>query len=116
MAIQRMHRANWWSELPRGERAIIAITLPLGLLEALWEAIRDWLLLPIGGGQRWVEALGYCMFAISIPIMFHGLIRAGRSNRRRKIGLCPKCGYDLRSTPDRCPECGTVPAKSEISN
>jgi hypothetical protein len=35
------------------------------------------------------------------------------SARRLRMGLCVHCGYDLRGTPGRCPECGA--AKDKIT-
>jgi hypothetical protein len=41
------------------------------------------------------------------------LIQMRRGREGRKAGHCLSCGYDLRASTDRCPECGThIPLKA----
>jgi len=46
------------------------------------------------------------MVAAILPFYF--LTRFLVRRRRARAGKCHSCGYDLRATPGRCPECGTV--------
>jgi len=59
----------------------------------------------------WMAALA----AAILPAVW--TIRQRRQRRRRSFGLCHVCGYDMRATPERCPECGAVPvAKGPLAS
>ncbi len=49
----------------------------------------------------WIPTL---LFAVVFWRSFSTIDR--RRRKRKKLGLCLKCGYDLRASKERCPECG----------
>ena len=84
-----------------------------------------WSTSPQGGYARggWEHRAGFAlvwerpMYGLAVPFWFllaasvaaTALLAAARARRarRRQPGTCNSCGYDLRATPGRCPECGS---------
>ncbi len=49
----------------------------------------------------WMPTMLFASVTVSCSLGGHH-----RRRKRKKLGLCVKCGYDLRASKDRCPECG----------
>jgi len=51
---------------------------------------------------------------LSVLMFTRGFRRNRLLRHRRRRGLCLTCGYDLRGSTERCPECGTmIPAEMQ---
>jgi hypothetical protein len=109
-------RYNWWRwrhELPPGrDRASLMTpsfnawgfgfhTIPtVGPPQGNWR---------IGGRRLVIVYVPYWLPALAAAVPPVALLASRlRGHRRLRAGRCGNCGYDLRATPDRCPECGNV--------
>jgi hypothetical protein len=58
----------------------------------------------------WMVAIPYWFVApLAAVLPAAWLWQRRRAARRAGSNACAQCGYDLRATPGRCPECGAVP-------
>ncbi len=102
------NRPNWWQSWPEesfwnrlGFSASYAETGNFIGWENAWRFSAPW----------WsITSLSAACFALCFW-------RSSFAVRKKRKGYCSVCGYDLRATPNRCPECGNTPSqKIEILN
>lgn len=66
----------------------------------------------VGSDERWMVGAPHAAIvaatAVAPAVWLPLLLRRRRGARRIANGQCPACGYDMRATPNRCPECGMI--------
>jgi hypothetical protein len=104
---------NWWRSKPKSYSAeeidyTFAVQRPQIRLPGL--RLR-WMHRNLRGGETiWNVRLAirfWILFLLSAILPCFRLLAHRRGEERLGASFCRSCGYDLRATPGRCPECGT---------
>lgn len=61
---------------------------------------------------RYTDFIWVAVAALSVAALLC-MLRVDAKLKRLNSGLCAACGYDLRATCGRCPECGTSVLKGD---
>ena len=84
--------------------ALILLAAALVVLAAaIWSA--DLAVLPV--------AVGWGAFSVFVLIYVERFLEKRRRHSQDST-RCFFCGYDLRASPDRCPECGTAAGQRPV--
>src|SRR3954447_2867746 len=86
------------SNLGLGRTMLFFLFAPLKLIELTIDCIAE-----SPAHVTWWSPAYPFVFALIMTTCYAALRRLGR---KPPEGHCRFCGYDLRATPDRCPECG----------
>jgi hypothetical protein len=91
-----------------------SIILPTGQQSRLWSFRRE-TSTTNGYSEKagWLDIRLWLLttpMAVACAVFSWIAIRYRLQSMRFAAGLCAVCGYDLRMSPDRCPECGVIAA------
>ena len=87
----------------------VSIAQPVWVIHEFWGFRTNWLPRYSNTITGWIVRLPLWIPSASFGcVLLLCWLPGRRQSKRAAQGLCAKCGYDLRASKDRCPECNTL--------
>ena len=115
---RRHHRP--WTQLAQGLAAIWVLLVTVVMLPVALGKLLTMILSPFLN-ETTVKSISIAAALLMAALIAWQILSAVRDNLRKRReakrirdGLCRKCGYDIRESAERCPECGAMIVRYNI--